>query len=466
MSTRDVAGAGRGSRKFKFTRGSVDRAKCPAGKSQALYWDTEQPGLGLRVTAGGARAFIFESKLGRQTVRVTIGPASMAIRAAKDRSGKPVTAGANSEAARLAALVAKGIDPRAHKAAKIAAQAEQRAVARAERQRMEVTGLHAWAAYCTDRRGVWSELNYADNIRFASTGGVQRKRAKATTKPGPLHALLSRPLALIDAETVEQWVAREMRTRPARAALGFRLLRAFINWCAEYPEYRGIVKADACKSKRAREKLGKPNARNDALQREQLKPWFAAVRKSQPVAAAYLQALLLTGARREELMGLRWTDVDFQWKALRLRDKVEGERTIPLTPYVAQLLSFLPKRNQWVFSSPTAGNGRLQEPRPAHIRALNAAGLPHLTLHGLRRSFGTLSEWVECPVGIVAQIQGHKPSAIAEKHYRVRPLDLLRVWHERIENWILTEAGIEPPKAENAEGRPATLRVVGGTDTV
>ena len=136
-----------------------------------------------------------------------------------------------------------------------------------------------------------------------------------------------------------------------------------------------------------------------------------------------------------------------------------GEQTIPLTPYVAQLLSFLPKRNQWLFSSPTAENGRLQEPRPAHVRALDAAGLPHLTLHGLRRSFGTLSEWVECPVGIVAQIQGHKPSAIAEKHYRVRPLDLLRLWHERIEAWILTEAGIEQPKAE-AAGAPA-LRVVG-----
>ena len=38
---------------------------------------------------------------------------------------------------------------------------------------------------------------------------------------------------------------------------------------------------------------------------------------------------------------------------------------------------------------------------------------------------------------------GHKPSATAEKHYRVRPLDLLRVHHERIEAWILEQADIE-----------------------
>ena len=62
----------------------------------------------------------------------------------------------------------------------------------------------------------------------------------------------------------------------------------------------------------------------------------------------------------------------------------------------------------------------------------------------------TLAEWVECPVGVVAQIQGHKPSATAEKHYRRRPLDLLRMWHIKIEAWILEQAGIEQPTEEDA----------------
>ena len=37
---------------------------------------------------------------------------------------------------------------------------------------------------------------------------------------------------------------------------------------------------------------------------------------------------------------------------------------------------------------------------------------------------------------------GHKPSATAEKHYTVRPLDLLRMHHERIEAWVLEQAGV------------------------
>jgi integrase len=167
---------------------------------------------------------------------------------------------------------------------------------------------------------------------------------------------------------------------------------------------------------------------------------------------------LLTGARREELAGLRWADVDFRWCSITIADKVEGARVIPLTPYVSHLLAALPRRSEWVFSSPTAADGRIQDPREAHERALAAAGLPHLTIHGLRRSFGTLCEWVEMPAGVVAQIQGHKPSATAEKHYRRRPLDLLRMWHTRAEAWMLEQAGVQ---FDATQAAPAGLRVVG-----
>ncbi len=171
--------------------------------------------------------------------------------------------------------------------------------------------------------------------------------------------------------------------------------------------------------------------------------WFDVVKQiHNPVISAYLQTLLLTGARREELATLLWADVDFQWNSLTIKDKVEGQRVVPLTPFVAHILSSLPRRSKWVFSSTKSATGCLTEPSTAHRKACSIAGL-NMTLHGLRRSFGTLSEWVECPVGIVAQIMGHKPSATVEKHYKVRPLDLLRVWHIKIENWILDQAGIK-----------------------
>ncbi|TAK95774.1 MAG: DUF4102 domain-containing protein [Aquabacterium sp.] len=411
------------------------------GKAQAFLWDSMAPGLGFRVTANGSRAFIFQSRLDTQTIRMTIGdPKSWAIEKAQ------------GEARRLQGLIDQGKDPRQEKAATIAADQADRAAAKLDRQRLEVLGLTAWGDYCKAKASKWGDLSKRDHDRAIQEGGEDRKRFKGKkTQPGPLRALLSRPLVQIDAEAVEAWVKAGVKTRPTVTAKNFRLLRAFINWCTENKEYAQLAQANACKPKATRQAMPKATAKDDALQREQLALWFAEVRKqSNPVIAAYLQALLLTGARREELLGLQWSDVDFQWNTLTIRDKVEGERTIPLTPFVAQMLAALPRRklhngkaNPWVFSSPQAANGRLQDPRINHNKALKAAGLPHLTLHGLRRSFGTLAEWCEVPVGIVAQIQGHKPSAIAEKHYRVRPIDLLRQWHTKIEAWVLEQAGIE-----------------------
>ncbi len=110
---------------------------------------------------------------------------------------------------------------------------------------------------------------------------------------------------------------------------------------------------------------------------------------------------------------------------------------------------------RWVNTSAT---GRMSAPNTPHTRACLAAGLEGLTLHGLRRSFKSLTEWLEVPAGVVAQIQGHKPSATAEKHYTVRPLELLALHHERIEKWILEQAKVPfEPKAE-----PAKLQVIAG----
>jgi integrase len=403
-------------------------------KPQAFLWDAAAPGLGVRATASGAKAFILQSRLHGRAIRITIGDAHVWN---IDQ--------ARNEARRLQMLLDQGVDPREERAKRLAEANAKREEAR----RKAVTVGEAWQAYIAARKHKWSARHLDDHEKLAHSGGENRK-------PGPLSALMPERLAALTPERIAAWLKAESAERPTRAALAYRLLRAFLHWAAERPEYQAAVRLDAVNSKATKDYVPRIKAKSDCLQREQLAPWFAAVRAiGNPVVSAYLQALLLTGARREELAGLRWEDVDFQWKSLIIRDKVDGERIIPLTPYVAHLLAALPRRNEWVFSSPAAASGGLQEPRIAHDRALEAAGLPHITLHGLRRSFATLSEWVECPVGVAAQIQGHKPSAIAEKHYRRRPLDLLRMWHAKIEAWILEQAGIQQP---GEDARP--LRIV------
>ncbi|MBI0326869.1 tyrosine-type recombinase/integrase [Burkholderia plantarii] len=440
--------------KQNLTAARVESLQCELGKQQTIYWDAKTPGFGLRVTTAGARAYIFESRLFGKTIRLTIGDAR-----AWDLGR------ARTEAARLKTLIDDGKDPREARAQQQAAHEARQAEAR----RRDVTFGDAWDEYVESRKPFWSERHYNDHLQHADEGGKPKKRGKGLTQAGPLAELRPLKLSELISERIAEWMVLQSQDRPTMSALSFRLLRGFIRWTHDSLSYKGIVPADAYKARDVRDVVPRVKAKDgDSLQREQLGVWFREVRKiANPVQSAYLQGLLLTGARREEWAGLRWEDVDFRWRSVVLDDKVEGTggRTIPLTPYLATLLMNLKRLNEtppdrrqlarlaergetwgpseWVFASKTSEDGKIAEPRIAHNKALAAAELPHVTLHGLRRSFGTLSEWVEVPVGVVAQIQGHKPSAIAEKHYRRRPLDLLRSWHDKIESWMLEQAGVQ-----------------------
>lgn len=463
---------------IELTSGAIERLSCRGDiKAQAFLRDTKAPGLRVRVTNTGAKSFVFEAKLNRKTIRQTIGNVkSWSIEQAR------------TEARRLAVVLDSGQDPRELDRQ----QQAKREAAKAQAAAREVTVGEAWTIYVAERRPHWGELHYRDHIIKASPGGEPSKRRGQTdrkTQPGPLSALMSKRLSELDSMTVEQWATVEGKARPSSARLAWRLLTVFLTWCAEQPQYSGITPPqNPAKSRKARESLGKAGVKSDVLTREQLSVWFTQVRRIQnPCIATYLQMLLLTGARPGEVLALRWEDVNTQWKGISIKDKVEGTREIPLTPYIAQLLAALPRRNEWVFSSvrtlnmdehnihrrrvkagrkgketptgevlQTSASGRISMPNTPHTRACAAAGIDGLSLHGLRRSFASLTEWLEIPAGVVAQIQGHKPSATAEKHYKRRPLDLLRMHHERIEKWMMAQAGVE----FEAEAEPSKLRVV------
>lgn len=452
--------------RVKLTAGRVRDFELTGEQNQAFLWDSDAPGLAVRATRG-AKAYIFQGRLNGKVFRVTIGDARVwGIDEARQ------------EARRLQTAVDQGIDPRQQKADRIA-EAEAQRIAEAQR---ETTVGEAWAEYVAARSPKWSEASRKSHEQMMSPGGEPRpKRGRRPgqsdkTLPGMLYALAGMRLTDIDADVLQNLMIANNARGATQAALAFRMLRAFINWCDEHKVYGGLVNTRAYRARDVRDQVQRAKAKDDVLQREMLPLWFEQVRKlSNPVVSAYLQSLLLTGARSNELATLRWDDVNFRWNMLKIGDKVEDSRIIPLTPYVAALLLDLKRRNDtpppeyrilhgkrikndletwepspWVFSSSRSESGHIEDAGDANQQVSQAAGIPDVTPHGLRRSFKTLSEWCEAPAGIVAQIQGHKPSALAEKHYTVRPLDLLRLWHTRIEAWILTEAGIEQPNQEQA----------------
>ena len=439
--------------KIAFTAGRVSGFKCPPDKKQTFLWDAIAPGLGLRATPAGKPAYVFQSVYQGKDIRITIGsPTAWRIPEAQ------------AKARELQRLIDEGKDPRDLKRDALAAQAEKQAAAAAKAEADKAAALTVgdlWPLYLENgkpkRKDAWKPRYRADLEAMAVPGGEKKKRGQGLTRPGPLYPLLALPLAGVNEDTLKNWYDREAVSGKHQAARALMMFRGFLRWCAARPEYRSLTDRDAGKAAAIVESLPSTTRRTDALEAAQVPGWWAGVEQlSNRTASAYLRALLLTGARREELAALTWANVDFQWRKLTIADKVDSTRTIPLTPYMAQLLVTLPRVGPFVFAS-TGKAGRITDARASHTPALRHAGIEHLTVHGLRRSFSLLGEAAGAPAGAIAQVMGHKPSATAEG-YRPRSIDALRPFLEQIEAHILSLAGVQ----FDAQAAPGALRVVAG----
>ncbi|MDY7546898.1 tyrosine-type recombinase/integrase [Glaciimonas sp. CA11.2] len=242
-------------------------------------------------------------------------------------------------------------------------------------------------------------------------------RGLGVTIAGPLHYFSAMPLNNVDTEIVEAWAKLEGKVRPTSARLAWRMLKVFFQWCYESKTYRDLIQPqNPAKTKKSGEALGKAKAKRDDLEAAQLQGWFDAVQKlGNPTISAYLQTLLRSGARPGEVLEMRWEDINWRWESIVIRDKMDGERTIPLTPFVAHLLAALPRRNDYVFSSALKEVAIIAKPHLPHKLACDAAGLQGLTLHGLRRSFASLAEQTEAPGGWLHRFKATNPRAPERK---------------------------------------------------
>lgn len=423
------------SRTVNLTEQRVRDLDCPVDQPDVFFADEKLKGFCLRVYASGARTFVYRYRILGKSAKIVIGSIhDMHV------------AEARKQAQKYAQLVGEGKDPREAKAANLAA-VQSRQI---ETRRQSVTFREAWEDYLKSSKPRWGDLNYRDHIK-ASTEETAKQQA------GVLSRFLPLPLNKFTSQAIVDMINEESTRRPTAVAQAFRYLRAFIRWLQDVPEYSGVISPDLYKSRQIRDALPKPKTKDgDCLERMHLKGWFREVRLIEnPYISTYLQGLLLTGARREELAKLKWTDVDLTLGRVTLDDKINKEsgRTVPLPPYLTSLFKKLLDMNEedakasgedtspFVFKSRSA-RGYISEPRIAHNQALSRAKIPHVSLHGLRRSFATLAEESGAASGLIAQIQGHRPSAIAEKHYKRRSQEVLLDWHTRIEAWFLEQAGV------------------------
>jgi integrase len=121
----------------KLTPERIRRFNCLPESKQAFLFDTDAPRLAVRATQAGAKSFIFEAKLNRQTIRITIGD----VRAWNLDDGR-------SEARRLQTLVDQGIDPRELEREKQEAKAAAKAAKEAAKLEIERRKRYTLRALC------------------------------------------------------------------------------------------------------------------------------------------------------------------------------------------------------------------------------------------------------------------------------------------------------------------------------
>jgi integrase len=408
------------SQRRKLTKASVQSIQPVAGK-QILVWDTELRGFGLRVSPGGAKAFIMQRRIGTTERRVTIG-----------RADDVPPEIARKKAMGMAAQFADGKDPVKEKK---------------ERKVRTLTLRSAFEAYIA-----------APKKRGLGKGGAKRTSTVLDIRKAMQSFVewLDTPLAEITGAMVRDRHAEMAQRSAAQANLAHRYLRAAINHVlADADEHETPIVRFNPVNRLNRLNAWRPiKPRERRIPRDKIGVWVRAVR-SELVGLRYeselrdaLMFALLTGARREEIVGcrktghppLRWAEVDFTRRTVLFRDTKNGRDHV--LPIGSGLVSMLEARRSksgpdFVFSD---GSGHVPEDlRSAFKRVAKVTGVA-FSLHDLRRTFVSVAEiGLRIPQSLVMRLTNHTtPTAGAHSGYVIFDETELRRAMQQIEDFLLS----------------------------
>ena len=128
-----------------------------------------------------------------------------------------------------------------------------------------------------------------------------------------------------------------------------------------------------------------------------------------PSAVAAMRLLLLTGCRKNEIVTLRWDDIDRTAGELRLCDSKTGARRVPLTPAVEWVLSGIERveGNPWVIAGKKPG-AHLSNLDEAWQRLRERAGLDDVRIHDARHSFASRALALGEGLAPIGKLLGHR----------------------------------------------------------
>jgi integrase len=410
-----------------LTKRAVDAAK--PQKADYFLWCGSTPGFGVRVYPSGKKIFICQVRIGggksRRVKIGTFGPYT--VDQARQRAGEIIRA------------AAEGRDP--------------------QREKSEARSAITIAELCDEYLEAASAGLVTTRFRRAkspSTIAIDDGRVSRHIKP-LIGTLRARDVTRADVQRMADRISQgktagvfKGRARgkavvsggAGTAARVVGLLGGIYSWA----EKRGLVPGP--NPTRGTETINSV-AKDRVLSASELFALGKSMKAAEaryPAAVAALRLISLTGMRREEACGLRWSEIDADGHCVRLERTKTGRSMRPIGMAAKAVLiglSEVKSSETWVF--PNRDDSGSADLKNSIAAIFDAAGLKDARSHDLRRTFASVAANEGYSDATIAELLGHARRGVTARHYIRRPDTALTAAADRISANI--SAAIDQRKA-------------------
>ena len=365
---------------MKFTKRSLDAIK-PTGKRQ-VFFDDDLPGLALRVSEIGRISFYYNYRIGKGRTAT-----KKWVHIGSSPAWTPENA--RQKVKELAAQVTMGVDP-----------ADEAKVAKVALTVADVIQVF-WLQHISAKLKPSSQRLYS---------GIISKHIVPMLGKIKIREVTYRDVAKLH---------HELRDAPYMANRTVAVLSKFFNWC-EKNGYRDRNSNPAEDLEKYKE-----HKRMDFLKIEDIEAIgqsLAALEmlgQVSPMPAAALRLLLLTGARLDEVLSLKWSYIDLEASLANLPDSKTGYKVLHLPLAAVEMLRELPKfDNEFVFPSDSK-SGHLTSLRKPWATICAHAGLSGWRLHDLRHAFASAAVNSGASLPMIGALLGHKNASTTARYAHV-----------------------------------------------
>ena len=366
-------------RKINFTKATIEALPAPEPGKRAEYQDTKTPHLFVRVYPTGKKVFQVYRRMKNH-----VAPVRIAICAWPELSLDEI----RRSALQINAELARGENPNAKR----------------EQERRELAFAELFEIYMErhskPKKKTWREDEAYFNRHLNPAFGKKRVSDIAKKDISALHARIG-------------------KSRPIHANRVLALVSSVFNKAIN--EFGLLTGGNPC----AGIKKFPERHRDRFLSQEELTRFFDALEAESPCTRDFFLMALFTGARRGNVLAMRWIDLDFTEQVWRIpgENYKNGE---PMRITLRQeALNILRERRQeaaspFVFPGP-GRTGHYVEPRKAWQRICERAGFENTRIHDLRHTMGTWLAKTGASLPVIKKALGHKST---ESTLRYINLDL------------------------------------------